>query len=382
MGSESPKTACSLHKDPSLETGRSPPIDTRAKGAESIFSMSRRKTTVGYPHTHYQFAHFHTGQTRNRHSLRNRATYFILTPRGEISTIRRPFGEDQNSMRRRFQIAASLLAITTSLVIAAISCAEEAVTEGPPAADSGESYAPQGHDFSQFGDFRTAPGGDEVEVPGWVHDGGEFQRQRIYERFGFYHSHPDDPARHQGVGRPLYGTSWRNRPYHFDYLFGVVETNDLQRNEVLLRSTILQGFRLGYDFDHYWGTEIRFAFGDGKLAYASNPLLDGSAQLMMFDTNLLYYPWGDSVWRPYATVGLGATYYGYDDVNGVNRDQTNFSIPIGIGLKHFFRPWLAFRCELMDNIATGSGSVPTTHNFSFTTGIEYRFGGSRWSYTR
>ncbi|TWT33198.1 outer membrane beta-barrel protein [Blastopirellula retiformator] len=281
-------------------------------------------------------------------------------------------------MRRSSPIAAVFLTMTTLLVPGILRAQQE-----PPAAEpvpTGDAaFDPQGHDYSQFGSFRTMPQG--AAVPPWVHEGG-VPRQAIYERFGFYHSHPDDPARHQGVGKPLYGTSWRNRPYHFDYLFGVVETNDLSRDDIRLQSTLLQGFRLGYDFDHYWGTEVRFAFGDGKLRYEENPLIDGSAQLMMFDTNLLYYPWGDSTWRPYATLGLGATYYGYDDVNGVNRDQSNFSIPIGIGLKHFFRPWLAFRCELMDNIATGSGSIPTTHNFSFTTGIEYRFGGSRWSYTR
>ncbi|MCC9607539.1 porin family protein [Blastopirellula sp. JC732] len=284
-------------------------------------------------------------------------------------------------MRRSLPIAVASLAITIAFVITAASRAQEEVSAAPPVPTDAAKFEPQGHDFSQFGSFRTMPQGADSAVPPWVHD-GEVPRQAIYERFGFYHSNPDDPARHQGVGRPLYGTSWRNRPYHFDYLFGVVETNDLERNEIQLRSTLLQGIRLGYDFDHYWGTEIRFAYGDGKVRYDANPLIDGSAQLMMFDTNLLYYPWGDSVWRPYATIGLGATYYGYDDVNGVNRDQSNFSIPIGIGLKHFFRPWLAFRCELMDNIATGSGSVPTTHNFSFTTGVEYRFGGSHWSYTR
>ncbi|WP_040353001.1 porin family protein [Blastopirellula marina] len=284
-------------------------------------------------------------------------------------------------MRRSSQFVVLTLAIATFFVITAISCAQEAVSAAAPVPTSAPKLEPAGHDFSQFGSFQAPSGEAEVAAPAWIHD-GEVPRQAIYERFGFYHANPDDPARHQGVGQPLYGTSWRNRPYHFDYFFGVVETNDLERNEILLRSTMIQGIRLGYDFDHYWGTEIRFAFGDAKLSYASDPLLDGSAQLMMFDTNLLYYPWGDSTWRPYAALGLGATYYGYDDVNGVNRDQTNFSLPIGIGLKHYFRPWLAFRCELMDNIAFGSADVSTTHNFSFTTGIEYRFGGSRWSYTR
>ncbi|MFI4876225.1 MAG: outer membrane beta-barrel protein [Blastopirellula sp. JB062] len=273
-----------------------------------------------------------------------------------------------------------LLATATIFAAAGALCAEEPKLQQPPDGAKSSAFEPAGHDFSQFGSFRKMPTETEAAAPMWIHE-GNVPRQAIYERFGFYHSNPDDPARHQGVGKPLYGTSWRNRPLHFDYLFGVLETNDLDRNDIALRSTMIQGFRLGYDFDHYWGSEIRFAFGDSKVNYRENPLVEGTAQIVMFDTSLQYYPWGDSTWRPYASLGLGATYYGYDDVHGGNRDQTNFSLPIGIGIKHFFRPWLAFRCELMDNIAFGSGDVATTHNFSFTTGIEYRFGGSRWSYT-
>ncbi|MBI2477207.1 MAG: hypothetical protein HYV60_00705, partial [Planctomycetia bacterium] len=64
------------------------------------------------------------------------------------------------------------------------------------------------------------------------------------------------------------------------------------------------GYRLGWDFYHYWGTELRFAFAKPDLIdlQAMTALPTGTDKF--WDLNLLYYPWGDAEWRPFASVGL------------------------------------------------------------------------------
>src|SRR5439155_10987161 len=43
----------------------------------------------------------------------------------------------------------------------------------------------------------------------------------------FAHGDPNDPQRHIGLGQPLSGTSWRNRPIFFGMFVGGVMMDDL-----------------------------------------------------------------------------------------------------------------------------------------------------------
>ena len=76
----------------------------------------------------------------------------------------------------------------------------------------------------------------------------------------FQHRSPDHPARHVGFGEPLVGTSWLNRPFHAGWLVGGLFGDDLIAGQVDQDEDIFGGYRLGWDFDHYWGSELRFAF--------------------------------------------------------------------------------------------------------------------------
>ncbi|PHS03167.1 MAG: hypothetical protein COA78_18915 [Blastopirellula sp.] len=216
-----------------------------------------------------------------------------------------------------------------------------------------------------------------------LNSGNRFHRLGVFpDKLGFFHSDPDDPGRYSGEGAPLFGTSWRNRPYHADIFFGSLLTGDLEKGSIFQRSTAISGVRLGYDFDHYWGAEIRLAKADARVNYASDRTLAGTSSILMVDTTMKYYPWGDSQWRPFATLGMGYASFDYLDATGLARNQSLVNIPIGVGMKYYLRPWFIFRTEMQDNMTIGASGMSSMHNLSFTGGFEYRFGGPRPSYTR
>ncbi len=219
----------------------------------------------------------------------------------------------------------------------------------------------------------------------WFHRGGH--RGAFSHRADLVHSHPDDPMRHIGLGQPLVGTSWRNRPFHVDAFAGTLLLQNLVSGEIEQSGAFFDGIRLGYDFDHYWGSEIRLGFAEGRLSYVEdeeaegeNRLTSGKSQVVLLDYSVQFYPWGDSKWRPYATLGLGTALYQYDDALGRNRDEAQVSMPWGIGLKYLLHRRFALRVEMLDNLTFGGSGVDAANNFSFTGGFEYRFGGSRPSY--
>jgi hypothetical protein len=107
---------------------------------------------------------------------------------------------------------------------------------------------------------------------------------------------------------------------------------------------------------------------------------------MMEETiSLMYYPWGDSLFRPYWRFGIGATQVDYPTDHyptnpGFRRDETLWTFPIGVGLKYPFRRWLAARMEFADQLALGNEGVATQHDLTLTFGLEWRFGVHPRSY--
>jgi hypothetical protein len=194
------------------------------------------------------------------------------------------------------------------------------------------------------------------------------------------HTDPADPYRHVGIGKPLATTSWRNRPFHVGWLYGGLLGDSLVEGQIEQDDNMFGGYRLGWDFDHYWGTELRFGFAHVSLIdpQATAPLL--TARDHFWDLSLLYYPWGDAHWRPFASVGLGVGGFRFQDVNGQLVDDILYSVPLGAGVKYYYRPWLALRTSVVDNWSFGSGSLATMHNVSLTAGVEVHFGGPRVSY--
>lgn len=222
------------------------------------------------------------------------------------------------------------------------------------------------------------------EQPGSTENwfGGKHGHGQFAHRFDLVHSHPDDPSRHIGFGQPLTGMSWRNRPIHADVFAGAIMLQNLIPGEVEQEGSFFDGLRLGYDFDHYWGAEVRLGFAEGRLNYPTNAHFSGKSQLIILDYSVQFYPWGDAAWRPYAMLGLGAAMFQYEDALGRDRGQAQVSMPFGLGLKYFVHKRLALRFELLDNMTLGGTDAMSASNFSVTGGFEYRFGGSAPGYYR
>ncbi len=184
-------------------------------------------------------------------------------------------------------------------------------------------------------------------------------------------SHP----RAIGLGEPLQGTSWLNRPYQFSLETGLLAmANDVgggtgKGNDLLIAA------QLGWDFDHYWGTQVRVAFSSPSFDYETPPVTDASNDVAIYDASLLYYPWGDSRVRPYWRAGLGLTDIDYVDAAGTPASESLVTVPLAVGLKYQKERWMAIRFEAADNIAFGQGDANTLNNFTFTFGAEWRFGG-------
>ncbi|MDX1945657.1 MAG: outer membrane beta-barrel protein [Pirellulaceae bacterium] len=191
----------------------------------------------------------------------------------------------------------------------------------------------------------------------------------------FTHGDPNDPYRHVGLGEPLIGTSWLNRPWYFGAFLGAMLADDPIRGEVLSNNSYFVGSRLGWDFDHYWGFEGRYAFSKPQINNAADIALDGPSRNYYLDVSVAYYPWGDSRWRPFGTIGLGVQTFRFDDENGTKVHQSLLSLPLGIGFKYLHSPVFDMRFEAYDNIAFGDGRLDTMNNFTLMVGGELRFGG-------
>ncbi len=187
-------------------------------------------------------------------------------------------------------------------------------------------------------------------------------------------------GRYIGLGDPLVASSWLNRPYHVGWRTGALFGDSIQSDRVTQDPTLMFGLQLGADLDHYFGTEWRLAWASPKLNSQTMPQYERTGELFWTDINAMYYPWGDSRVRPFASIGLGLTEVDFRDEQGVRLQNRLFSVPIGIGIKHFWRRWLSWRFDVSDNLAFSGGAVDTMHNVTATFGVEVHFGVRPRSY--
>jgi hypothetical protein len=151
--------------------------------------------------------------------------------------------------------------------------------------------------------------------------------------------------------------------------------DDILAGHVEANSAPFLGLRLGNDFDHFWGWEIRYAYTRIEtFTRAGLPIAEPCREYYV-DVALQYYPWGDSHWRPYLLAGLGFMNARY--MNDASRfiDDTALSMPLGLGLKIYQSPWFTIRFDATDNISFGGSHLDSMHNFSLSMGVEIRFGG-------
>jgi hypothetical protein len=172
---------------------------------------------------------------------------------------------------------------------------------------------------------------------------------------------------------PMMRESWQFRPFNLSIFEGallVTPPIPAFRNG----AGFLTGFRVGWDFATHFGGETRFGFSKVFLLDAARSTEIGYEKIFYFDANLLYYPLGDTKWRPFFSLGGGLA-----DVQIVSNSSlhpTAFNMPFGGGIKYRYGSRVAFRFDIRDNLTfSGSGGLRTLNNAEFLGGIEFHFGG-------
>ncbi|MCH8922121.1 MAG: outer membrane beta-barrel protein [Planctomycetes bacterium] len=188
------------------------------------------------------------------------------------------------------------------------------------------------------------------------------------------------PRRFFGLGGPLTHSSWMNRPYHFDWFFGAMFGGRLIPGGVKQGDEVFGGYRFGAEINHYWGWEARLGLAALPIVDSRTAAATRSNDIVLWDVNWTYYPWGDARWRPFFSTGLGFASFNFPDGMGANIKETLFGVPWGVGLKYQWKDWFVLRADLTDNWYFGGTHTATQHNVSLTFGVEARFGGSRRNY--
>lgn len=193
---------------------------------------------------------------------------------------------------------------------------------------------------------------------------------------------PPSNGRYRAIGDPLIHESWLNRPLSISLLTGGVFFDNPIRGHVNGSPGYLYGFRLGWDVDYWWGLETRFAYSVSGARSANGLGSFGNMKTLFWDTDLLWYPWGDTRWRPFFLVGLGLVDYKFPADTGFQVHQTTFGVPFGGGFKYRHNNRWAFRLDVLDNLTFRSGGgMNTMNNISVTASIEGHFAiGPKRSY--
>ncbi len=196
--------------------------------------------------------------------------------------------------------------------------------------------------------------------------------------WGFRHSSTDGRFIDKNV--PLMHSSWLNRPYHIDWFVGPLLSDSPIQGRVKQSNEVYGGIRAGWDFDYYWGIEARYGRADPTVFLVDNTSDGISGRYMVGDVNLIYYPWGDTKVRPFFQLGIGASKVGSIRDDGTDHEATLLGTPFGIGVQFLQTHWLAWRLEVIDNLAFGSEGIDTMHNVAFSGGMEIRLGARPNSY--
>lgn len=192
------------------------------------------------------------------------------------------------------------------------------------------------------------------------------------------HSYTD--GRSVGLGGPLVGSSWLNRPYYAGFELGTLWMTQSIEDSVSRDVDTFGGVFVGGDWDHYWGSELAFHWATPELINSRALTANRTDSLFNWSCSLMYYPWGDSAIRPYWRWGIGSTHVDFPLDDGSRHDEWLLTLPIGVGVKYPYRRWLAFRAEFTDQLAFGDSDIRTQNNLTLTCGLEWRFGVHPRSY--
>ncbi len=186
--------------------------------------------------------------------------------------------------------------------------------------------------------------------------------------------------RHKHLGLPLQSSSWLNRPFGAGWFVGSVDGAPLIQGHVNQGVGFFGGYRFTWDYDYYWGFETRVGAAAIGLYNADAWNIPRTSDMVQWDMELLYYPWGDSRIRPFFLAGTGISVFHFLTDENIILRQGLFTLPWGMGVKYRLNEYLVARLEVIDNWAFGNRDLDTMHNVSLTGGVEVRFGGVRRQY--
>jgi hypothetical protein len=152
--------------------------------------------------------------------------------------------------------------------------------------------------------------------------------------------------------------------------------------EGVLRNGIglITSVRFGWDFAPRWGVESRFAWARTSLGSPAPGELASHENFWIWDALFCFYPFPETMWRPFLFAGAGMTDVRYIDQVGRDLHQSLFHIPVGFGIKRQIYGRHAFRIDVNDNLLfNDSRPRDLIHNVSVMAGFELRFGGG-WSW--
>ncbi len=184
---------------------------------------------------------------------------------------------------------------------------------------------------------------------------------------------PDD-QKDRGIGQPLEGNGWRSQPFSITPFAGVTDGGALIPGRVMQQPSFYGGINIGWDYDHYWGIEKRLGFGALHLTNGSGQSIPETGLSVTGEYRLMYYPLGDTRWRPFLTAGIGWSDFYFNDDRGVSHLDTVGMIPFGVGLKYLHSDRIAFRMDLIDEMTFGNGLLTNFQYVAFTAGLEFRYG--------
>lgn len=193
---------------------------------------------------------------------------------------------------------------------------------------------------------------------------------------GLLHDMPSGPAL-PAVRQPMLRESWLYRPFNLSIFEGALFASPPIRPQFNTTVAFFTGFRLGWDYATHFGGETRFGFSKVFLLDAKTRSTEvGYQRLFYFDTSVLIYPWGDTRFRPFLSLGGGLADIFVVSNQGLRLHPGAFNLPFGGGIKYRHGTRLAFRADIRDNLTfSGGGGLSTLNNIEIVGGVEFHFGG-------
>jgi hypothetical protein len=177
--------------------------------------------------------------------------------------------------------------------------------------------------------------------------------------------------------RRRWSDSWQFFPIHLTKFSGLMQTSEPVHDKIKQGDGSLTGVRLGWDFASHFGVETRVGYARQALRDEAQAGSLAHENFILWDTDLLFYPFGDRPWRPYLLAGLGVADVKFIDNQSVYWHQTLLAAPVGTGLQYRFNNRAALRLDVIDNMLlrsnAGGGGRHLQHDLSVSFGFEARF---------